>query len=212
MTYRTHKVYAVSGALIAAMYIYMHGLSTIDYYLALPILLMTGKYGGLFPDVDHEWVNVKDKTVPNWFINKLIHLTGGNHRSWQTHSIDIYLAFTIASFKVPSMLLERRDLTLVNYEIMSLMLLGFISGWGSHLLSDMMTGAGVRLVCWSKFKVAFVPRKFLWMRFNTGNEWEDFNYFVIKLLNIGIGTVALVFPALHSGRLDPILEAIKNMI
>ena len=66
------------------------------------------------------------------------------------------------------------------------MLLGFSSGWLSHIISDMMTGAGVRLVCWSKFKVSFVPRKFLWLRFNTGNEWEEFNFFIIKLSLIHI--------------------------
>jgi len=115
MTYKTHRVYAIGFSLIAAMYVYIRGLTSIDYYLALPILLMTGKYGGMFPDIDHDWANVKDKTVPNWVINKLIHWTGGRHRSWQTHSIDILIIVIALVLYVPGELLDRGHLSVVNY-------------------------------------------------------------------------------------------------
>ena len=81
-------------------------LTEINYYLTIPVLLATAKYGALFPDVDHTWQNVKEKTVPNWIINKLIHLTGGKHRSWQTHSIDIVAMFTLLVWLVPNLLYQ----------------------------------------------------------------------------------------------------------
>ena len=100
MTYPTHRQYAICFAFLTSMLVYKYSLSEINYYLALPIILMASKYGALFPDLDHIWQNVKEKTVPNWIINKLIHITGGKHRSWQTHSIDILAIFGELYFQV----------------------------------------------------------------------------------------------------------------
>ena len=102
MTAPTHRQYSICFALIANMLLYIYGITEINYYLALPIMLMASRSGALFPDVDHNWQNVKDKTVVNWFINKLIHITGGKHRSWQTHSIDIVVIFCFLSYILPN--------------------------------------------------------------------------------------------------------------
>ena len=106
MTYPTHKQYAISFALIAAILLYKFSLTQVNYYLALPILIQIAKYGGLFPDIDHSWQNVREKTIPNLVINKIIHLTGGKHRSWQTHSIDIVAVFTLLVWLVPNLLYQ----------------------------------------------------------------------------------------------------------
>lgn len=197
MTYPTHKAFAIGWIAIGNLVLYRTGITEINYYLALIIMLQIGKYGALFPDIDHHWQNVKEKTVPNWVINKLIHLTGGKHRSWQTHSIDITVACTIAAFLVPNKLYELGKISIVNKEVLSIVLIGFCMGWLSHIFSDMLTSAGVRLLCISKKKVALVPKQLMGVRFNTGNEWEEFVYRVVKTLNIIIGIIILAYPILE---------------
>lgn len=196
MTAPTHRQYAIQFAFITNMLLYWFGLTQVNYYLALPILILTAKYGALFPDVDHDWSNVKEKTTPNKIINTLIHITGGKHRSWQTHSIDIVVLVLIASMYLPIYLFNKGYITETNKEILSILMLGFSSGWVSHIISDMLTSAGVRIFAMSSKKIAFVPKRIGKFKFNTGNEWEKFCYTITKLINKFLGIVVLIFPFL----------------
>jgi membrane-bound metal-dependent hydrolase YbcI (DUF457 family) len=197
MTGPTHRQYSISFACIAAMLFFKMGITHINYYLAIPIIIMTAKSGALFPDVDHDWHNVHDKTVVNKIINFIIHATGGKHRSWQTHSADICAWFTILSYIIPNKLYDKNIISEVNKEVAIILLLGFASGWISHLFSDMLTSAGIRLFFFWNKKIKLVPRKigpdqpkkilFFTVKplvFNTGNEWEAFNYKAVKIINI----------------------------
>lgn len=206
MTGPTHREYSVLFAGLTLIFFYTKGILNINYYLMIPIILTISKAGALFPDVDHAWQNVHSKTVTNKIINTLIHVTGGKHRSWQTHSIDICAAFTICSYIIPNMLYESGKLSEVNKELLSLELLAFASGWISHLFSDMLTSAGVRLVFWSKFVVKIVPKKIGKLRFNTGNEWERFNYKAIKIANIPLGCFVLIYPLIQNGTLQGLIQ------
>ena len=194
MTGPTHKRYAVCFACIASMILYKYNISQINYYLVLIIILTTAKAGALFPDVDHEWCNVHDKTVVNRIINILIHITGGKHRSWQTHSIDICTYFTIAACILPNIMYNKGLISDVNKEVISIILIGFSSGWISHLFSDMLTSGGVRLICFIDYKIRLVPRKIGKLKFNTGNEWENFNFKLMKIINILLGVASLLYP------------------
>ena len=195
MTYPTHKQYAISFAFVVAMLIYKFNWINIYYISYLPILILTSKYGGLFPDIDHTWKNVKDKTVPNWIINKVIHITGGRHRSWQTHSIDIALIFTMISLAVPKLLVKYNIIDSLNSEIIEVILIGFCSGWLSHLFADMMTSAGVRLFFWNrKIIIKFVPNHIGKLHFNTGHEWEEFVFKCTKTINIILGIICIAYP------------------
>lgn len=195
MTGPTHRMYSICFAYLMAILFFRTGLSEVNYYLTIPILLATSKYGALFPDVDHDWSNVHDKSVTNKIINIVIHVTGGKHRSWQTHSLDIWVYFTIAAYIIPNKLCENGAISVVNKEVLSLLLLGFSSGWLSHLFSDSLTSAGIRLFFFNKkIKIRFVPKKIGKLRFNTGNEWEKFNYTLMKYINVGLGFVCLAYP------------------
>lgn len=198
MTYATHRVFAVGWVLLGGMLLYNLGVTQVNYYLAMIIMLQAGKYGALFPDIDHSWENVKEKTVPNLIINKIIHLTGGKHRSWQTHSIDIALIVSLISCKLPNYLYEKQILTLVNKEVLSILMIGFSIGWLSHIVSDMLTSTGVRITFLNKKKIALVPKQLFGLRFNTGHQWEGFVYSVTKGLNIVIGIAAILYPYLIS--------------
>lgn len=195
MTGPTHKQYSICFAYLTAILFFNLGITHINYYLALPIILATSKSGALFPDVDHTWKNVHDKTTINRIINFIIHATKGKHRSWQTHSIDICLVFTILSYTIPNKLCNNGSISEVNKEVMILLALGFASGWISHLFSDMLTSAGVRLFCWNdKIIVKLVPKKIGKLRFNTGNEWEAFNIKVMMKINKVLGVISVAYP------------------
>ena len=194
MTYLTHKRFAVWMAIISCMFLYSHGMQHVNYYLALIVMIQFSKVGALFPDVDHQWKNVKEKTAVNWVINKIIHLTGGNHRSWQTHSIDIMLAFCIASFWLPSYFLSIDCITAVDKDLMHVVMVGFATGWLSHIIADMLNNTGVRIVFWNKKKVALVPKSLFGMKFKTGESWEGFVSTVTQVMNVIVGLISIIYP------------------
>lgn len=211
MTSKTHKQFAISWVLLGVMILYSYGFSSINYYLALIIIMNVGKYGALFPDVDHDWHSVKEKTHLNWIINKIIHLTGGKHRSWQTHSWDVFLITSISSVYGLMELYSMELISTINYEVFMLILVGFLLGWFSHLFSDMLTSAGVRVFCFSDNKVTFVPKAFNMyylkfkkgklklahkevFRFNTGDGWEEFVYKCTNVVNLFLEILAITFP------------------
>ena len=212
MTGPTHKQYAVTFALATNTLLYACGMTEVNYYLSLPIVLLTSKYGALFPDVDHTWQNVKDKTIPNWIINKIIHITGGKHRSWQTHSIDIVAIVVLMSYILPKLLFQYGFITSVNMEVMSIIMFGFSSGWISHIFADMLTSAGVRLICWLPFKVALVPKKLFKLKFNTGNEWEAFCFRLTRVINIILGVGCILYPIIETGAITSLVDYIISLI
>ena len=209
MTGPTHKQYAICFAFIANALLYVYGVTEINYYLSLPIMLLLGKHGALFPDIDHTWKNVKEKTIPNKIINTLIHITGGKHRSWQTHSIDIVIIATSLSYILPTLLFQYEIISAVNKEVMFIIMLGFCSGWISHIFSDMLTSAGVKIVCFLPFKLALVPKKIGKLKFNTGNQWEAFCYKTTRIINIVLGIGSLAFPLIIDGT---IIKFITNLL
>lgn len=208
MTGPTHRQYSICLGLITLVILYIYNITNVNYYLALPIILMASKSGALFPDVDHHWEAVHDKTVVNKIINVIIHITGGKHRSWQTHSIDLCLYFTTAAYLVPTVLYNKGIISCTNMEVAVLLLLGFASGWISHLFSDMLTSAGVRLICFlPKSKISLVPKKIGKLRFNTGHEWEAFNFKIIRVINIVLGIYTLIYPFIINNTISKIIEA-----
>ena len=151
-------------------------------------------------------ITLVKKTSLNKVINVIIHVTGGKHRSWQTHSIDITLAYTFLAWFLPNELYSRNVISEINREVLLLLTLGFASGWISQILSDMLTSAGVRLVCWNKFKVTLVPKKLGPLKFNTGHEWEAFNFKVMQIINIFLGIICLGYPLVRNGVLENIIN------
>lgn len=194
MTYKTHKQFSICFALVGAMLLNIGSVSVINYYLTIPIMLMASKWGALMPDVDHIWQNVKEKNTLNWIINKLIHITGGTHRSWQTHSLDICTYFTIGSYIVPKILYHSGKIGVVDKEVMMLLMIGVATGWISHLFSDAMTSGGIRIFFFSKRKVSIVPKKIGKLKFNTGGQWEEFCYNLVGYLNKLLGIFSIIFP------------------
>lgn len=196
MTGPTHREYSICFAFITAVVLYELKITNVNYYLVMIILLMTAKAGAFFPDLDLSWDNISNKTTINKIINTLIHMTGGKHRCWQTHSIDICTVFTLCSYFIPNMIYNNNIISIIDKEVIIILLLGFSSGWISHLYSDMLTSKGVRLFCFMKFKVKFVPKKIGNLVFSTGSQWEEFNFNLMKKVNILLGITSLIYPIL----------------
>lgn len=201
MTGQTHRQYSICFAYITTIILFRLGISNINYYLGLPIVLLTAKSGALFPDLDHTWANVHDKTMLNKIINVLIHITGGKHRSWQTHSLDICALCAFLSVWLPIKLYDIGKISIINKEVLFLVLVGFMSGWVSHMFSDMLTSGGVRIFCWWKFKLKLVPRQLFGLKFNTGNEWEKFNYLTMKKINCILGIICITYPIIFNSNI-----------
>lgn len=177
MTYKTHREFSVSFVIIANALAWKLGIIDINYYISLIVLILFGKQGALFPDVDHIWRNVKEKTILNKVINTIIHLTGGVHRSWQTHSWDIWVISFASSLYLSFKFLNKLDRT-----VMILIIFGFWSGWFSHLFSDMLSSDGVRIFCWSKkSKISLVPKQ--------ANLVKNI---IASLLIIGVGVLTFI--------------------
>lgn len=160
ITSKTHSEFALGFVYIGAMTFFSLNIVELNYYLMLIIMVFVGNAGALFPDLDSNWKTLKNKTKLKWVINKLIHITGGKHRSWQTHSLDICLLVGIAGYVL---LYKGKSLNIFSdsdYEVALIILIGFILGWISHLFSDMLTPNGIRLLFFSKFKLSVVPRAF----------------------------------------------------
>ena len=194
MTGATHRAFSVTFALGGAVALTHFGFSEINPLVAAPVFFMSARYGALLPDVDHHWSSVSEKTVPNRIINGFIRLTGGTHRSWQTHSWDIFFILSAIVLLFPREVLA--PLGAATVSVLNMLLCGVMLGWGSHLFSDMLTPQGIRFVCWSKKKARLVPK---WAMFATNSRWEDICFNVIRVVNVFAGLAYLVWCAYHLG-------------
>ncbi|GHU56142.1 hypothetical protein AGMMS49975_18950 [Clostridia bacterium] len=191
MLKRTHQTAAVGLAVITTYAAYRSNNfhCGIHPYLAVFITTNAAMLGGVAPDLDVPWENVPEKNPIKFVLNKLIYLAGDGHRSRLTHSIDLTILMCAAfvfSERILDIIKGYTDVALTQstLDIAALILLGFISGWVSHILADMATSAGVRLVFWGNTKVRFFPKKIGKFKFSTGEAWEDFFCFVASKINI----------------------------
>lgn len=169
------------------------GWSVVNYLNFLMMMAVCAEFckeGTLFPDLDHAWVNLKEKTVVTKLVNILIHLTGGKHRSRQTHSLDICVACTAAYFYISIRFLSGT----FAYPLWLMAGVGFFSGWLTHLFADMLTGDGIYILCWQKKRVSFVPKSFLFVKFNTGGAWEDFVFKIATFFEWLFCALACIYP------------------
>lgn len=155
----THRKFAVAFAYIGVIVMSVLNTTSLNYFLVLAIMLPISQVGARFPDWDHDWSNIKDKNTVTFIINKLIHLTGGKHRCWQTHSWDICIGSLVGILFAIYQFADKIRLDELNKVVLTVIILAFWCGWVSHLFSDMLTSGGVRLFFWSTFKVKLVPRK-----------------------------------------------------
>lgn len=198
MKKETHATFATGFAVAGAPMIHMMGYSQINYWLTIPILAIVGKEFAKLCDADHgSWNSVPDHTPFYWVFNKLILLTGGKHRSLQTHSLDLCAIFLAISVGVSMGIDKLKWLPQIDAQVISLFGIGGGLGWLSHLIADMLTPEGVWLVAVRGKKksnrIALVPRKgqvnlpfIRKMSFATGGAWEEFVRRVMFVIDLAV--------------------------
>lgn len=152
MTWRTHKHGAFSATLLlyplVLMKMHILGLAKQEYLLlallAYIILFNGALYGTIFPDLDHG--NPKSIPSRNAFtslINKVMHMgpIKVSHRSWQTHSCDLYLI--VVGIPIYFAFQQYIALQSVIYLLVTVLLMGFMGGALIHCFMDMFTIQGV---------------------------------------------------------------------
>ena len=162
----------------------------LNFYMMMAVCSEFCKEGTLFPDLDHAWANLKEKTALTKVINVIIHLTGGKHRSKQTHSADIAIICTAVYLFVTVTFLQDT----FTYPLWLIGGIGFFGGWLTHLFADMLTSDGIYLFCWQKKKISFVPKSLFGFKFNTGGAWEDFVFKIATFLEWTSCTLACLYP------------------
>lgn len=173
MTGKTHRQGGMLCALVGFLFLKWNNylLSNVSSILQLLIIYPFAMWGSVASDLDHHWDSCPDKNVPNYIINRLLHITtpifkklndslserqkkdsfeykvaklfSANHRSWQTHSD---LTLIIAVFCLLSSLKGKiivYELNDVEVAIMSLALSGVVLGIIAHFILDMLTPSGV---------------------------------------------------------------------
>lgn len=191
MTGKTHRIYAIEFVFIIVMVLYGAGLMKHNYYLSLFIMVVVAPLGAKFPDFDVDADYLPVKTVPARVINFIIRHTGGKHRSEHTHSIESFAIACAASIYLAYFMKPTPWFSESDKDVFSVVAMAFMSGWLSHLFADMLQYQGIKL--FGK-RIALVPKKIGKMKFNTNEEWEEFNYFVVDKANKVLGFIALIFP------------------
>jgi len=207
VTGNTHRAFSVTFAIGGAVALTHFQISEVNPLIAAPVLLMAARYGALMPDVDHHWNSVSEKNLPNRMINVFIHLTGGTHRSWQTHSWDIFAVFIAIVWFFPREVLA--PLGIPTISVLYMLLYGVMLGWGSHLFADMLTPAGVRLFCWSKFKLRLVPK---WALFATNSRWEEMCFSFMRVVNTLAGVAYVGWCVYTLGIAQWVMNNIRSFI
>ncbi len=191
MMYRTHKAGGALAMAIAFEYFRAKDMLVpgMNEYVQLLIMYPASSWGATAPDLDHHWNSVKEKTPFNMLVHKILHLSQPKHRSWQTHSILVTGGFCALLYSLVTYgAVLFPGLAAIDWTILRLIFVGFLTGLVSHLVLDSMSTAGIHIWPGAKFRV--VPRTSF---FATGSKWETFVYYtcivftVIVVINVGLG-------------------------
>ena len=175
---RTHRMGGVAFTLVGFEYMRQKGLLLDDIHpiLQLGVMYPISYWASAFPDLDHHWDSVPNKTPMNRVVHFLLHLTRPKHRSWQTHSVLVTGGFMFLLY-VLAFHTEMSVLSHYDKVIVQLLVMGFIMGLSSHLFLDFINPSGIHII--PNLKMRLVPRtKF----FATGGTWE--NRVIYPLLSI----------------------------
>ena len=170
---KTHKTGGMFCA-VAGFLLLKHNnllLSDVNELVQLAVIYPFATWGSTLPDTDHDWESCPDKGVPNYLINKVLHLAtpvyrrldstlsyheksrsilfkfakifSASHRSWQTHSDITLLAVLYLLYKVMSGSIGGGTLGGVDTTILTLILAGISIGVTAHFVLDMLNYVGI---------------------------------------------------------------------
>ena len=205
MTGKTHRAGGVVAAMVGFTLLQDKGLlfDNINPLVQFAVIYPFAYWGSTASDLDHAPESIPSHDVVSKAINKVLHLTNkidngkniftgilnAKHRSWQTHSIEI---FAILLLLLRNIL--KGDVSGIGEAdtvFVSLMLMGVIIGLLAHLILDVITPSGIVIATTSLLnklfklklpeKIHLVPNiKF----FATGGTWETLIYNILNILSV----------------------------
>lgn len=183
---KTHHAGGSLAALVAFEVLKSKGLLIPDCNEIVQLMMMYpfASFGSIFSDLDHGPDSIPSKDPIAIGINRVLHILGAKHRSWQTHSL--LVTGGLCSLIFALILLGSSiygDIYVIEWAFLRLAMIGFICGVGSHLILDSITPGGISV--WPGFKLRFVPKSSF---FATGGKWETFIFYILV-----IGIVVLMF-------------------
>lgn len=177
MTGKTHKSGGMLMSLVGFILLKNNNMLLGDVYEVLQWLVMYPFciWGSMANDLDKNWLACPSKDYPSRVIHSLLHITSpiqssmdrvmterqkrdsfiyrlvytlnAHHRSWQTHSdITIILIYLVLRFLMSGKL---DNLGAVNITILILVTTGVSMGLVEHILLDILTPEGMKLVIFS---------------------------------------------------------------
>lgn len=205
MTGKTHRAGGVVAAMVGFTLLRDKGLlfNNINPLVQFAIIYPFAYWGSTASDLDHNPDSIPSKDIVSKAINKVLHLTekidngknpitgilNAKHRSWQTHSIEIFallilLLHNILHSKVTS--IGDADMLIV-----SLILMGIVIGMMAHLILDVITPSGIVIATTSLLNKAFnlnLPTKIHLVPnakfFATGGAWETLIYHILNISSV----------------------------
>lgn len=203
MMYATHKAGGALFALVGFELLRSNQLLIPDLepWVQLIMLYPAASFGSTYPDLDHHWGSVKEKTPFNFLVHKVIHLSKPKHRSWQTHCILLTIAELAVLFSLIYALtvIPQAVLSTTAIAIIRLLVMGFGLGVFSHLFLDAFTTQGVHLI--PGVMVRLVPKS---KTFSTDTPYET----VWRVLLYILTALMLIWVINPFGLQEMILSAI----
>lgn len=203
---RTHKVLGVLATTGTYVYLKSNGLipEGVSEQAALLYMYPYAYFGATWSDLDHHKNSIPTRDPASLLINSalrithplakflenkgkltkplynILHTLTAKHRSWQTHSIDLFALYLLFLMNVWSRLADS----------MQMVVLGFTVGYASHLIADALTPSGIRIAFGCivneltgkrklPYKISLVPNT---QFFVTDGSFETGVYWVASIL------------------------------
>lgn len=190
MTGRTHDLAAFTALNLAIIYLSMPQMSLATAIIAFGMCFI----GGLAPDLDKPTSGFWDKIPAGSFFGRILQPFLGKHRHF-SHSV---LGFCLFSWLLKTLLTLISQIILVD---MNIVWWGFVIGYLSHIIMDLLTIEGVPLLLPINYHFGFPPFKFL--RIKTGKLMEKLLVFP------GLITINIYLIYINYGKYLQFLKSLK---
>ncbi|MCC2631802.1 MAG: Membrane protein containing transrane [Patescibacteria group bacterium] len=179
MTGKTHQIIGITAGLSSFLLLAPLGYNPATF----AAVLVVSSVGSLLPDIDQPasklWHSLPFGNIASEFVNPFL-----EHRNL-THS---FLGFGLVSFLVLYLLSQAPVYWGLSTDII---LVAFLSAYGSHLLADMVTVQGIPLFFPIQRMIGIPPRPFEGIRIQTG-EWFE-NVIVFPVANAAFLTLIVSY-------------------
>lgn len=191
MTARTHDAFAFASLVTVASYYPPGNLNLLTLFAAI----IANNIGALMPDMDSAGNRLWDLMPAGDVLGKVFRRVFYKHRTLSHSFLGVFLMYQLFNLLLPKFL----NPSFIDPKII---LFSLMIGYGSHLISDMLTKEGLPLLF--PFKVDFGIPPISALRITTGSWLEKY------LVYPGVWTYLIIFIYLNQGRLTQLLSLVNR--